>query len=92
MKGAIVSNTSRKASGSALFYFLVNFLFEPFKSGVYGFAAFFTILICTKGFSYFIGLYDEYVIGNEDVLFSLLGFILVYMIKLLENIRGKTRS
>jgi hypothetical protein len=92
MKGAIVSKSHIKVENGAVFSFLNNFFLKPFKSGLYGFAAFFTVLIMTKGMSYLLGFTTEYVVNNEDVLFSLLGLIIVFLIKLTENIKHKTAN
>jgi len=90
MKGAIVTESQTKIGDNTVYSFLVNFLIEPFKSGLFGFAGFFTVLIFTKGISYLLGLAKEYVVSSEDVLFSLLGLVIVFLIKLSENIKDKT--
>jgi len=89
MKGTIVTQDQHHSGVSSLFLHLVTFVFEPIKTGLYGFLAFFTVLIITKGFSFLLGITDLYSIGMEDVMFSLLGFILFFLLKLLENIKEK---
>jgi hypothetical protein len=66
---------------------LRNYVLNPIKSGLFGFAAFFTILLVTKLFSYWIGTYSELVVDIDDVLLSIIGFILVFLIKFLENFK-----
>lgn len=90
MKGAILSKTHIKTGGKIFYYFLISFFFNPFVSGLYGFAAFFTVLIFTKGIAYLLGFTDQYIVSSDDVLFSILGFVLVFLIKLLDNIKHKT--
>ena len=92
MKGAIVSESHSKIGENTVYSFLINFFVKPFKTGLYGFAGFFTVLIFTKGISYILGLAKEYIVSSEDVLFSLLGLVIVFLIKLTENIRAKTSS
>ena len=92
MKGVIVTESNTKIGENSVFSHLVNFLIEPFKSGLYGFAGFFTVIIITKGISYLIGFSQEYIISSEDVLFSLLGLVIVFLIKLSENIKERTVS
>lgn len=66
---------------------LMNYVINPIKSGIFGFSAFFSILLVTKLFSYWIGTYDEFAIDLDDVLLSVIGFILVFLIKFLENFK-----
>jgi hypothetical protein len=89
MKGVILSKAHPKAGGNIVYSFFVSFLIKPFVSGLYGFAAFFTVLIFTKGVSYLIGFTEQYIVSSDDVLFSILGFVLVFMIKLFENIKNR---
>jgi hypothetical protein len=90
MKGAILSNSHAKTGGNILYSYLISFLIKPFVSGLYGFAAFFSVLIFTKGITYILGFTEQYIISSDDVLFSILGFVLVYLIKLFESIKHKT--
>jgi hypothetical protein len=90
MKGAILPKSHVKPGGNILYYFLISFFFKPFVSGLYGFAAFFTVLIFTKGITYLLGFTEQYIVSTDDVLFSILGFVLVFLIKLLDNIKHKT--
>ena len=89
MKAVVVSQNRQKASVNSLFLLLAIYVFEPIRTGLYGFSAFFTVLVITKGFSFLLGITDSYSIGMEDVMFSLLGFILFFLLKLLENIKEK---
>ena len=90
MKGAILSKSHPKTEGSILYYYLISFFFKPFVSGLYGFAAFFTVLIFTKCITYLIGFTEQYIVSSDDVLFSILGFVVVFLIKLFDNIKHKT--
>jgi len=90
MKGVILSKSHAKMGGNILYFYLTNFFFKPFVSGLYGFAAFFTVLIFTKGVTYLFGFAEQYIVSSDDVLFSILGFVLVFFIKLFDNIKHKT--
>ena len=90
MKGVILSKSHVKPGGNILYYYLISFFFKPFVSGLYGFAAFFTVLIFTKGITYLLGFTEQYIVSTDDVLFSILGFVLVFLIKLFDNIKHKT--
>lgn len=90
MKGVLLSNAHPKVRGNLIYSSIVSFFFKPFVSGLYGFAAFFTVLIFTKGISHFIGITDQYIVSSDDVLFSVLGFIMVFIIKLFESIKNRT--
>jgi biotin transporter BioY len=89
MKGAILSKSHVKTGSNIIYYYLISFLIKPFVSGLYGFAAFFTVLIFTKGITYLIGFTEQYIVSSDDVLFSILGFVLVFLIKLFDNIKHK---
>ncbi len=90
MKGAILSKSHTKIEGNILYYYLISFIFKPFVSGLYGFAAFFMVLIFTKGLTYFLGFMEQYIVSSDDVLFSIMGFVLVFLIKLLDSNKHKT--
>jgi len=90
MKGAVLPKSHVKSGGNILYYYLISFLFKPFVSGLYGFAAFFTVLIFTKGITYLLGFTEQYIVSSDDVLFSILGFVLVFLIKLFDIIKHKT--
>ncbi len=90
MKGAILSKSHIKTGSKIFYYFLISFLFKPFVSGLYGFAALFTLVIFTKGIAYFLGFTEQYIVSSDDVLFSILGFVLVFLIKQFDNIKHKT--
>ena len=60
---------------------------EPCKSGLFGFAIFITILIVVKLFSYAIGSYDYFTLEISDVQLSLVGFVLLFLIRFLENFK-----
>jgi len=59
----------------------------PLKSGILGFTTFFTILAITKYLSYIIGSTNVFTIDIEDIMLSFVGFILVALIRLLENFK-----
>jgi len=63
-------------------YFLI-----PLKSGLYGFAAFFTLLIAVKTVAILLGYNEEFIVTTGDVLQSSLGFGLVLIIRLAQNIK-----
>ncbi len=90
MKGVILSKSHIKTGGNIIYYYLSSFFFKPFVSGLYGFAAFFMVLIFTKGLTYLLGFTEQYIVSSDDVLFSIMGFVLVFLIKLLDSNKHKT--
>lgn len=64
-----------------------SYVFIPLKSGIFGFATFFTILVITKLISYAIGTAEYFLIDVYDVLLSGIGFILGFLIRFLENFK-----
>ncbi len=66
-------------------YFRV-LLIEPLSNGLYGFALFFSILLLTKALSSFLGVQKGFEVDLGDVLLSFIGFLLLFLVKVLENI------
>ena len=64
-----------------------NYLIVPLKAGVFGFAIFITILLMVKLFSYIIGTYDYFAIELSDIELSVIGFVLLFLIRFLENFK-----
>jgi hypothetical protein len=79
--------TFQRNTFSAKQYFL-----EPCKSGLFGFAIFITILIIVKLFSYTIGSYDYFSLEISDVQLSLVGFVLLFLIRFLENFKEQDNN
>ncbi|GMR25286.1 MAG: hypothetical protein BMS9Abin39_0573 [Ignavibacteria bacterium] len=92
MKGVLLFGSSHHKRKNSFYAFFKQFILVPAKSGLYGFAAFFTVLIFAKGIINILGFTDFYVINSDDVLFSSLGFVLVYLGKIVKNIIRRTDS
>ena len=71
---------------------LKNLILLPLLSGLYGFTIFFTTIVLAKGFSALIGITDYFIVDIDDIYFSLIGFILLFLIKLLKNISPSSLS
>ncbi len=78
------SSSEKKVTEPGIF---LSYIVNPIKSGIFGFSAFFSILLVTKLFSYWIGTYDNFTVDLDDVILSVIGFILVFLIKFLENFK-----
>ncbi len=79
------SNTKKYRGKTSVFYAVKDYFLSPFTAGVFGFIAFFCILIVTKFFSYLIGSHDTLALDWNDAFLSSIGFILVFLIRFLEN-------
>ncbi|MBZ0198779.1 MAG: hypothetical protein K8H86_02850 [Ignavibacteriaceae bacterium] len=88
MKGIIVSSTNKEDKLLPNRNFQ-NFLFAPFKAGLVGFSSFFTILLIAKYAGSLFGTANSFKIQTEDVFLSLIGFTLLFLVKLLENVSKK---
>lgn len=86
---SVNSNRNKYSDKPNLLYTLKDYVFSPGIAGLFGFIAFFSILIVTKFFSYVIGTYDNLAIDWDDVFLSSIGFILVFLIRFLENFKEK---
>lgn len=81
------SRRNKYSNKTGLLFALKDYVLSPFIAGVFGFIAFFFILIVTKYFSYFIGTYDNLALDWDDAFLSSIGFILVFLIRFLENFK-----
>ena len=81
------SRKNKHSDKSNLLHTLKDYVFSPCIAGLFGFIAFFSILIVTKFFSYTIGTYDNLAIDWDDAFLSSIGFILVFLIRFLENFK-----
>ena len=85
VSGVGVKNESDRTSS----FSVKNHLLEPIKSGLFGFSIFITILIVVKLFSYAIGSYNYFAIEITDIELSFIGFVLLFLIRFLENFKEK---
>lgn len=68
---------------------IMNFVFKPVLSGILGFIMFFAVITFTKFLGYSVGTKEKFIVEAGDIYLSLLGFVLVLLIKFLENFREK---
>ncbi len=66
----------------------LKYIFYPFRAGMFGFSLFFTTIVISKYIGFLVKNSNEFVVDISDVILSLLGFILLWLIKLLENIKA----
>ena len=63
---------------------LKTYLLNPLSAGLAGFAAFFSLILLTKLFGYFIGTNDTFSLEVSDVIYSLTGFVFAAGVKFFE--------
>ena len=63
------------------------YFITPFWNGVVGFLIFLTVLLAVELFSNYVGNQTRFEFGTEDILLSLIGFVLFFLIKFLENMK-----
>ena len=56
---------------------LRTYLLNPLSAGLVGFSALFSIILATKFIGYLLGSYEVFSLGVNDVVYSLIGFLLV---------------
>ncbi len=66
-----------------------NHLTSAFSGGIFGFFLFFLIIMIVKTISYWLGTINQFKIEFEDLLLSIIGLILMALIKILEELRLK---
>ena len=88
MKGVVIPNlviSNRKNSFFRLFY---TYLIIPFRSGLFGFAFFFTALLLVKTFLFLISSQNYFIVNVGDVALSLIGFASFYIVGILQNFKN----
>ena len=60
------------------------YFLNPLSAGLVGFAVFFSLILLTKLFSYFLGINDTFGLNLNDVIYSLTGFVFAAGAKFLE--------
>ncbi len=79
-----------KTAQNSVFITKLNiYLVSPLKAGLSGFAIFFTVLLLTKLIVFLVGSQPIFETDINDVYFSLIGFGLYFLIRLLENSNKK---
>jgi len=66
---------------------IMRLVLYPLKSGIIGFSMFFTFILATKFISSVIGTVIEFTVVLDDLLISLIGFVLLFLIRFLENFK-----
>ena len=64
-----------RVGGNNFWKNLKTYLLNPLSLGLAGFATFFSLIICTKLFSYIFGMSDTFSLELNDVILSLTGFV-----------------
>ncbi|MCF8419952.1 MAG: hypothetical protein K9G63_13790 [Melioribacteraceae bacterium] len=63
------------------------YFIKPISSGLLGFVSFFSILVITKFLAYVLKTQPDFKIESGDIFLSLIGFVLVFLIRFLENFK-----
>lgn len=89
MKGIIISNIDSESKKKNKFGFD---LYSALGAGLAGFTVFFVILLAAKYVGTLFGSISSFNIQTEDILLSLIGFTLLFLIKLLENLTKQKKA
>ncbi len=79
----------KTAQGGAVVEKINAFVWRPVKSGLAGFAIFFTTLLVAKYLAYLLGAQTIFEVDINDVYLCLIGFGLYFLIRILENFKDK---
>lgn len=66
-----------------------NHMTSAFWGAILGFFLFFLIILIVKTMSYWLGIINQFHIESEDILLSMIGLVLMSLIKILEELRLK---
>lgn len=92
MKGVIVHSSRIRVINTLINQILFYYLLSPLKSGLYGFAVFFTILISVKAVVSLFDYSNYFIVNTEDVLLSSFGFGVLFLIRLVQNLKNLNRK
>ncbi len=67
-----------------------SFIFEPIIAGLYGFATYFFVLLIVKMIQYYFGFSANLKMDINDLSLASIGFVLFFLIKLLQNLRKRS--
>ena len=81
-----ITKTDSKIS---LGHLLLKYICEPFVHGLVGFSTFFTIIVFIKYLAFLFNQSTFFNIVIEDLKIALIGFIIFYLIKFIQNIVKK---
>jgi hypothetical protein len=87
----IKSGSSKRKTTALYSQKIKALLLEPISSGFFGFALFFTILLITKLLASYFGTMPNFNVDINDVILSSIGFVLMALIKFLENINERNQ-
>lgn len=71
---------------------LSEIIFSAFRSGLLGFAIFFSVEILSKGLAVFLNIQAEFTVDIWDVYLSSIGFILLFIISFLNSFNPKEKK
>ncbi|MCH7826455.1 MAG: hypothetical protein IIC75_00540 [Bacteroidetes bacterium] len=66
-------------------YSIHNYFIAPVLSGLWGFAIFFSTLLVAKFLGVLVGSIQQFNIESADAELSILGFVLLFLIRFLKN-------
>ncbi len=86
MKGVILPNLKVNLHRNSLYGLFLTYFLSPVKSGIFGFAIFFTSLLIVKAFLILISKNNIFIVSIEDVSLSLIGFASFYLVKIFKQL------
>lgn len=88
MKGVVISKPFTTQVNRSNFKDFLKSIITPFIFGIYGFSLLLLFLIFAKFISYLIGNNPSFSFDLEFISISIVGFVLFFLIKLIEILRG----
>jgi hypothetical protein len=92
MKGVVLIDGQEGKKKPVLFEITKNFFLYPCFAGFFGFSLFFTVILISKVIGLFAGSVKFFEVDIADITLAMLGFVLMFAIKLLESVRKKLRD
>jgi len=71
---------------------LLTYIYYPIRAGLFGFTLFFTTIFISKYAGYLVKNSREFSVDINDVILSLLGFVLLWLIKFLDNLKPASQK
>ncbi len=92
MKGAVLKKSGLIQKENDFLQLFTNYIFDPVRFGLVGFSLAFTLLIIVKTFSYLLKYDLIFSVDINDVNLSLFGFLIVFMVRFLQNFKVKRKD
>lgn len=85
----VISKSKGEVASFSLAQTLRDFIIQPVKAGLIGFVTFISILISIKYISSLLNVNENFFVDLDDIYVSFVGFVLMFLVRFIENFKPK---